>query len=98
MHEVTHEEDTAVTDVEKPVAVGPQRDCLIVIYDREKALQGKRVELRGGVVRLGRNPDNELVWATKVCRAGTPASNGATTIGWSWTWGRATALSTTASR
>lgn len=62
MHEVTtHEEDTAVTDVEKPVAVGPQRDCLIVIYDREKALQGKRVELRGGAVRLGRNPDNELV-------------------------------------
>jgi len=62
MHEVTtHEEDTAVTDVEKPVAVGPQRDCLIVIYHKDKTQQGKRVELSQGAVRLGRDPDNDLV-------------------------------------
>src|SRR5689334_5338220 len=57
----TYEDDTAVTDVDKPVAVGQQRDCLIVIYHKDKSQQGKRVELSHVAVRLGRDPDNDLV-------------------------------------
>jgi two-component system, cell cycle response regulator len=57
----TPDEDTAVTNVTKPVAVGPQRDCLIVIYHKDKEQQGKRLELTGNRVRLGRDPENELV-------------------------------------
>lgn len=57
----THDQDTAVTNVNKPVALGEQRDCLIVVYHPEKEQQGKRVELTSGVVRIGRDEDNELV-------------------------------------
>lgn len=57
----THEDDTAVTDVDKPIDVGQQRDCLIVIYHKDKTQQGKRVELSSGAIRLGRDPDNDLV-------------------------------------
>ncbi|RYZ04032.1 MAG: GGDEF domain-containing protein [Myxococcales bacterium] len=57
----TYEDDTAVTDVDKPVAVGLQRDCLIVIYHKDKTQQGKRVELTSVAVRVGRDPDNDLV-------------------------------------
>ncbi|MDF3070766.1 MAG: hypothetical protein K0R38_6367 [Polyangiaceae bacterium] len=57
----TYDDDTAVTDVDKPVDVGQQRDCLIVIYHKDKTQQGKRVELSSGAVRLGRDPDNDLV-------------------------------------
>jgi two-component system, cell cycle response regulator len=57
----THEQDTAITDVDKPVALGEQRDCLIVIYHKEKEQQGKRLELGSGTVRLGRDFGNDLV-------------------------------------
>jgi two-component system cell cycle response regulator len=56
----THDQDTAVT-VNQPVAVGQQRDCLIVIYHEDKAQQGKRLELQQGTAWLGRADDNDLV-------------------------------------
>jgi diguanylate cyclase (GGDEF)-like protein len=57
----THDEDTAVTDVNGPVVLGVKRDCLIVVYQRDKEHQGKRLELSGNVARLGRQADNDLV-------------------------------------
>jgi two-component system, cell cycle response regulator len=57
----THDEDTAITDVHDPVALGGKRDCLIVVYQRDKDQQGKRLELAGGVARIGRDQDNDLV-------------------------------------
>lgn len=57
----THEQDTAITNVNKPVTPGQQRDCLIVIYHREKEQQGKRIELASGAARLGREEDSDLV-------------------------------------
>jgi two-component system, cell cycle response regulator len=57
----THDSDTAVTNVDNPVAVGEQRDCLMVIYHRQKDQQGKRLELTRNVTRLGRDLDSDLV-------------------------------------
>lgn len=57
----THDQDTAVTNVDKPVDVGTQRDCLLVIYHREKEQQGRRLELIGSRARIGREEDNDLV-------------------------------------
>lgn len=57
----THEQDTAITDVDKPVALEEQRDCLIIIHHKEKGQQGKRLELHAKSVRLGRDADNDLV-------------------------------------
>jgi len=57
----THDEDTAITNVHDPVALGVKRDCLIVVYQRDKEQQGKRLELVDGVARLGRDMDNDLV-------------------------------------
>lgn len=57
----THDQDTAVTNVNEPVAIGPQRDCLIVIYHEDKAHQGKRLELVNGAAWLGRADDSDLV-------------------------------------
>jgi diguanylate cyclase (GGDEF)-like protein len=57
----THDQDTAVTNVTKPVPGQEQRDCLIVIYHPEKEQQGKRLELAESVARLGRDEDNDLV-------------------------------------
>jgi diguanylate cyclase (GGDEF)-like protein len=57
----THDEDTAITNVHDPVALGGKRDCLIVVYQRDKEQQGKRLELSGGVARIGRDQDNDLV-------------------------------------
>lgn len=57
----THDQDTAVTSVEKPVALSEQRDCLLVIYHRDKEHQGKRLELVNPTARIGRELDNDLV-------------------------------------
>ncbi len=57
----THDQDTAVTHVDKPIDVGMQRDCLLIIHHREKDQQGKRLELTGSLARLGREEDNDLV-------------------------------------
>ena len=57
----THEQDTAVSNVNEPVSSRRQRDCLIVIYHEDKTQQGKRLELVSGVARLGRDADNDLV-------------------------------------
>jgi diguanylate cyclase (GGDEF)-like protein len=57
----THDQDTAVTNVNQPVALGAQRDCLIVIYHEDKAQQGKRLELVNGSAWLGRDADSDLV-------------------------------------
>src|SRR5688572_19564237 len=56
-----HEQDTAVTNVNKPLVLGQQRDCLIVIHHREKDQQGKRLELVSGALRIGRDEDSDLV-------------------------------------
>jgi diguanylate cyclase (GGDEF)-like protein len=57
----THDQDTAVTNVNKPLVLGQQRDCLIVIHHKEKDQQGKRVELVSGALRIGRDEDSDLV-------------------------------------
>jgi two-component system, cell cycle response regulator len=57
----THDQDTAVTNVNKPLVLGQQRDCLIVIHHKEKDQQGKRLELVSGTARIGRDEDSELV-------------------------------------
>lgn len=57
----THDQDTAVTNVSNPVALGQRRDCLVVVYHKEKDQQGKRLELQSGSVRIGREDDNDLV-------------------------------------
>lgn len=57
----THEQDTAVTNVNSPVSLGEQRDCLIVIYHEDKAQQGKRLELVEGSAWLGRDAESDLV-------------------------------------
>lgn len=57
----THDQDTAVTNVNKPVPGQQQRDCLIVIYHPDKDQQGKRLELGAGAARLGREEDSDLV-------------------------------------
>jgi diguanylate cyclase (GGDEF)-like protein len=57
----THDQDTAVTNVNEPVEVELQRDCLIVVYHRDKEQQGRRLELAESRVRIGRETDNDLV-------------------------------------
>ena len=57
----THDQETAVTNVNKPVKVELQQDCLMVVYHREKEQQGKRLELAGSRMGIGRETDNDLV-------------------------------------
>jgi two-component system cell cycle response regulator len=57
----THDQETAVTNVNKPIKVELQQDCLMVVYHREKEQQGRRLELAGSRVRIGRETDNDLV-------------------------------------
>jgi diguanylate cyclase (GGDEF)-like protein len=56
-----HDQDTAVTDVSRAVLSPAQADCIVVIHHEEKSERGKRLDLRGRRVRIGRDPDNEMV-------------------------------------
>jgi len=55
------EEDTAVSDVGQPIRVArASDDCLVVVYQREGGA-GRCIKLDHLPLRLGRDPDNELV-------------------------------------
>lgn len=56
-----HDQPTEITNVSKAVAVGAQQDCLVIIHHKRKDQQGKRRELGGSSIRIGRESDNELV-------------------------------------
>ncbi len=55
-----NDQDTAVTDVNGPVPVARQPDCLVVIHDKKKLYQGKRFDLLGRVVHIGRQVGSEI--------------------------------------
>jgi diguanylate cyclase (GGDEF)-like protein len=59
---VIHEQDTAVTDLQRPVLVEPQgaRDCLVLIYRGYGISVGTRFELDRPVFRIGRGTGNDL--------------------------------------
>jgi len=60
---VGRDEDTAVSDVAHAVPVAPASDdCLVVVYQRDGGA-GRCIKLDRLPLRLGRDPDNELVLA-----------------------------------
>jgi diguanylate cyclase (GGDEF)-like protein len=56
-----HEQETVVTDVTKRPPKPASSDCLVVIYAKDKTMQGTRFLLEAGPLRIGRMPDNEIV-------------------------------------
>ena len=59
----SREEDTAVSDVAQPIPVArASNDCLVVVYQRDGGA-GRCIKLDRLPLRLGRDPDNELVLA-----------------------------------
>ena len=59
----SREEDTAVSDVAQAIPVArTSDDCLVVVYQREGGA-GRCIKLDQLPLRLGRDPDNELVLA-----------------------------------
>src|SRR3954454_11565602 len=59
----SREEDTAVSDVAEPIpAAHASDDCLVVVYQRDGGA-GRCIKLDRLPLRLGRDPDNELVLA-----------------------------------
>jgi two-component system cell cycle response regulator len=59
----SRDEDTAVSDVAHPMPVArASNDCLVVVYQREGGA-GRCIKLDRLPLRLGRDPDNELVLA-----------------------------------
>jgi two-component system, cell cycle response regulator len=57
---VTHDQDTARKRAES-VHVEPHSDCLMVVYHRDHAQQGKRLALCNQRARIGRESDNDLI-------------------------------------
>jgi diguanylate cyclase (GGDEF)-like protein len=57
------DEKTRVTQVVQRQVIDdtPSNDCLVVIYTKEPGLLGKRFVLDGGVLRVGRGADNQVV-------------------------------------
>jgi diguanylate cyclase (GGDEF)-like protein len=55
-----HDQETVVTDVTKRPPKPATKDCLVVIYAKDKSEQGRRYLLEAGPVRIGRLPDNEI--------------------------------------
>jgi diguanylate cyclase (GGDEF)-like protein len=53
------DQDTAVSDVGRPVPQPKAHDCLVVIYQRDGG--GKCITLDRALLRIGRDPDNEIV-------------------------------------
>jgi diguanylate cyclase (GGDEF)-like protein len=59
----SRDEDTAVSDVAQPIPVAPaSNDCLVVVYQRDGGA-GRCIKLDRLPLRLGRDPNNELVLA-----------------------------------
>jgi len=59
----SREEDTAVSDVAQAIPVAPARDdCLVIVYHRGGGA-GRCIKLDRLPLRVGRDPDNELVLA-----------------------------------
>jgi len=59
----SRDEDTAVSDVAHPIPVArASNDCLVVVYQRDGGA-GRCIKLDRLPLRLGRDPDNELVLA-----------------------------------
>lgn len=50
-----------VTAVDQNLPVPAHHDCLVVIYDKEKTRQGRRHDLLGKVLRVGREGANDIV-------------------------------------
>lgn len=50
-----------VTAVDQNLPVQAHNDCLVVIYDKEKSRQGRRHDLIGKVLRVGREGANDIV-------------------------------------
>lgn len=50
-----------VTPVDQNLPVPAHHDCLVVIYDKEKSRQGRRHDLVGKVLRVGREGVNDIV-------------------------------------
>jgi two-component system cell cycle response regulator len=57
----SQEQDTLVTAVERKVPLPANNDCLVVIYAKEKSRQGRRHDLVGKVLRIGRESANDIV-------------------------------------
>jgi len=57
----SQEQDTLVTAVDHNVPVPAHNDCLVVIYAKEKSRQGRRHDLVGKVLRIGRESGNDIV-------------------------------------
>jgi two-component system cell cycle response regulator len=57
----SQEQDTLVTAVERKVPLPAHNDCLVVIYAKEKSRQGRRHDLVGKVLRIGRESANDIV-------------------------------------
>ena len=57
---VSSDQDTAVSDVGRAVPLPKAHDCLVVIYQRDGG-GGKCITLDRALIRVGRDPDNELV-------------------------------------
>jgi diguanylate cyclase (GGDEF)-like protein len=57
---VRHDQETVVTDVTKRPPKPATADALVVIYAKDKSIQGRRHLLEVGPVRIGRMPDNEI--------------------------------------
>lgn len=56
-----YDQDTAVTDVTKSVPVPAQSDCFVVIHGGHSGRPGKRFDITGDVVRIGRGQQNDIV-------------------------------------
>jgi len=57
----SNDEDTAVNEGAREAPVAAQHGCLLVVYQRNGAGTGKRIQLDRLPLRIGREEDNELV-------------------------------------
>jgi diguanylate cyclase (GGDEF)-like protein len=57
-----HDQDTAVTDITQSVVVPARNDCIVIIHDRHTGLSGKRFDMSGSTLRIGREETNDVVF------------------------------------
>ena len=57
----SQEQDTMVTAVDQSIPLPAHHDCLVIIYDKEKTRQGRRHDLIGKLLRVGRESVNDIV-------------------------------------
>jgi diguanylate cyclase (GGDEF)-like protein len=55
------DQDTAVTDITTSVDVAALSDCFVVIHDRYTGRQGKRFDITGNTLRIGRGDNNDII-------------------------------------